>query len=255
MLCFFSIGLSAQEYYTFGKEGRMTLTKDGASHFAQLALSCLQQEYPNKLNQVLPDESMLQTPKALHPAFYGCFDWHSSVHGHWMLVRLLKQFPDLSEGAEIRQKLAQNLTAENIQAEVAYFEQSSKSWERMYGWAWLLKLSEELHTWKDEEGQRWAQNLQPLADAIKQRYVSFLPVQKYPVRTGVHPNTAFGLSFAWDYASATQDQDFLRLIEVSAKKILRQRSKLPDQLGAKRRRFSFGLPGRSKPDAQDFTIR
>ncbi len=198
-------------------EGRLNLTGEGASFFANLALTCLQQEYPNKLGQVLGGASSLKEPKELHPAFYGCFDWHSSVHGHWMLVRLLKQFPALPEAAEIRKKLGQNLTAENIAGEAEYFKNASKSWERMYGWAWLLKLAEELSTFDDPEARQWSENLQPLADAVIVRYKEFLPVQAYPVRTGVHPNTAFGLSFAWDYAHTTGDRAFQTIIEKRAK--------------------------------------
>ncbi len=198
-------------------DGLILLTTEGASHFAQLALSCIQKEYPNKLNQVLSDNSMLQEPRALHPAFYGCFDWHSSVHGHWMLVKLLKLYPQLPEAATIRQKLSENLTAENITGEVAYFKTASKSWERMYGWSWLMKLSEELATWKDKEAQQWSANLQPLTDAIIERYMQFLPIQQYPVRTGVHPNTAFGLSFPLDYANTVGHIELKSLIESRAK--------------------------------------
>ena len=193
--------------------GQLKMTPKGASHFAGLALSCLQKEYPNKLNQVLTDKSQLQEPTELHPAFYGCFDWHSSVHGHWMLVKLLKDFPNLPEASEIRKKLGENLTAENIAGEVAYMKTASKSWERMYGWSWLMKLAEELHTWKDADGQKWSKNLQPLTDVFIERYLNFLPIQTYPVRTGVHPNTAFGLSFAWDYANSTGHADLKNLIE------------------------------------------
>jgi hypothetical protein len=180
--------------------GQLTLTTEGASHFAQLALSCIQKEYPNKLNQVLQDSSGLQSPRSLHPAFYGCFDWHSSVHGHWMLVRLLRQFPKLPEAQQIRMMLRENLSQANIQAEVDYLQGASKSWERMYGWSWLLKLADELYDWDDPDGKKWKQHLQPLTNAFIQRYIDFLPKQHYPVRTGVHPNTAFGLSFALDYA-------------------------------------------------------
>ena len=199
------------------KNGQLKMTVKGASHFAGLALSCLQKEYPNKLNQTLPDKSHLKEPSELHPAFYGCYDWHSSVHGHWMLVKLLKDFPNLPEAKEIRRKLGENLTAENIVIEVAYFETASKSWERMYGWSWLMKLAEELHTWEDEDGQLWSKNLQPLTDEIIDRYMKFLPIQTYPVRTGVHPNTAFGLSFAWDYANSTKHLQLKNLIEKRAR--------------------------------------
>ena len=134
--------------------GRLKLTVEGASHFASLAMSCMQKEYPNKLNQTLNDENDLKEPTELHPAFYGCYDWHSSVHGHWMLVKLLKDFPNMPEANEIRKKLGENLTAENIRGEIKYLETSSKSWERMYGWSWLMKLAEELYTWKDTDGQK-----------------------------------------------------------------------------------------------------
>ena len=220
---YFSVLATAQNteksnpYLKKSLAGQLELSAKGASHFAKLALSCLQQEYPNKLNQVLPDSSMLQSPKQLHPSFYGCFDWHSAVHGHWMLVRLLKRFPNLPEAKDIRQKLNQNLTSENIAQEVAYFKQASKSWERMYGWAWLLKLSEELFTWNNREAQHWHIKLQPLTDAIIARYMEFLPLQHYPVRTGVHPNTAFGLSYAWDYANSTGNTALKNLIESRAK--------------------------------------
>ena len=174
-----SLMTHAQEipYLETNAQGGLQLTEAGASHFAQLALSCMQQEYPNKLNQVLKDEGQLKGPRDLHPAFYGCFDWHSAVHGHWMLIRLLKEFSGLPEEAEIRQKLSENLSESNILAEVKYLKTASAAWERMYGWAWLLKLAEELHTWEDPMGQSWSANLQPLTEAIIQRYIKFLPLQ------------------------------------------------------------------------------
>ncbi len=175
-----------------------------ASRCARLALKGVRREYPNKLDHVLNDAGEVQGPRALHPAFYGCFDWHSSVHGHWMLVRLLRLFPALPEAAEIRAALNENLTARNLEAEAAYLKQANRqSFERTYGWAWLLKLAEELHGWDDPDGKNWSRNLRPLAEALVQRYLDFLPKQTYPIRTGVHPNTAFGLAFALDYATAT----------------------------------------------------
>jgi hypothetical protein len=155
----------------------------------------------------------VQSPKALHPSFYGCYDWHSSVHGHWMLVRILKLFPNLPEASEIRAALAVNLTAENVRAEVAYLKQPGRqSFERTYGWAWLLKLAEELSRWNDEDGKQWTKNLQPLVDVLVEQYLSFLPKQTYPIRTGVHPNTAFGLSFALDYAANAGNSKLAALI-------------------------------------------
>jgi hypothetical protein len=189
------------------------LTSTKASHFAGLALKCVAKEYPNKLDHTMNDESEVQSPRTLHPSFYGCFDWHSSVHGHWMLVRLLRLFPDLPEASRIRAALNQNLTAANIKAEVAYLDRANRqSFERTYGWAWLLKLAQELSSWEDPDGKMWSRNLQPLADAMVVRYKRFLPRQTYPIRTGVHPNTAFGLAFALDYARAARDSELEALI-------------------------------------------
>ncbi len=209
--------ISQNPFLSKSDQGQLQLTEKGASHFANLALSCIQKEYPNKLGQVLKDENALKTPKELHPSFYGCFDWHSSVHGHWMLVRLLKTFPNLAEGPEIRKMLSTNLSAKNIQGEVDYLKTASKSWERMYGWSWLMKLSEELYDWDDTDGRKWKQNLQPLTDAIIKKYIDFLPKQTYAVRTGVHPNTAFGLSFALEYANKAKHSKLKKLITSRAK--------------------------------------
>lgn len=191
-----------------------SLTEKEASHFAALALKCVNRELPNKPEHVINSPSDVQSPKQLHPAFYGCYDWHSSVHGHWMLVRLLKTFPTLPEAQQIRKALNENLTGENIRAEAAYMAQPNRqSFERTYGWAWLLKLAEELHSWNDTDGEGWATSLQPLVDVIVKSYRNFLPKQTYPIRTGVHPNTAFGLAFALDYAKAVGDKDFEALLD------------------------------------------
>lgn len=177
---------------------------DQASHFAKLALACVQRELPNSIAHMISDPSDVQRPRDLHPAFYGCLDWHSAVHGHWMLVRLLRTIPTLPEAAAIRAALDANVTADNIAAEVAYFARPRRqSFERTYGWAWLLQLAAELHGWDDDGARRWSAHLQPLTEAMVDRYLAFLPKQTYPIRTGVHPNTAFGLAFALDYARAT----------------------------------------------------
>jgi hypothetical protein len=147
-----------------------------ASAFARLVLKGIQREYPNKPDHVLNEAADARTPKALHPAFYGCFDWHSSVHGHWLLVRLLRRFPDLPEGKKARAILQEHLTEENLKTEAAYFGQPNRqSFERTYGWAWLLKLAEELHGWDDADGRQWARNLRPLVEVIVRRYRDFLP--------------------------------------------------------------------------------
>jgi hypothetical protein len=195
-----------------------TLNIEEASRLASLPIHCINVEYPNKLNQTIGGNEDLKSPKELHPAFYGCFDWHSSVHGHWSLVSLLKQFPDLKEASEIKQKLLKNISKENIEKEVAYFfEKHNKSYERTYGWAWLLKLAEELHTWDNETARQLEKNLQPLTDLMVQKYADFLPKLKYPIRVGEHTNTAFGLTFAWDYANTVGDNKLRNLIEKRAK--------------------------------------
>lgn len=189
------------------------LTPQRASNFAQLALTGIGREYPNKPGHVLGGPDDLRTPKALHPAFYGCYDWHSAVHGHWMLARLLRLHPNLPEAKAIRSALGEHLTAANLKAEADYFRKpNNKSFERTYGWAWLLKLAQELHGWDDPDAKLWCRNLQPLVDIVVDRYLEFLPKQTYPIRTGVHPNTAFGLAFAFDYAEAVGHAKLKKII-------------------------------------------
>ncbi len=194
------------------------LTREQASAFAKLALKNLDQEFPHKPGVVWAKADEVKSPKATHPAFFGSFDWHSAVHGHWMLVRVVKLYPDLPEAKKIREVLTAHLTADNIKAETAVFaRKENKSFERPYGWAWLLKLATELHTWDDADARTWSANLKPLADLIASRYVEFFPKQTHPVRSGVHSNTAFGLTFAHDYAKATGDKKLREAIEERAK--------------------------------------
>ncbi|CAL2089291.1 conserved hypothetical protein [Tenacibaculum sp. 190524A05c] len=196
----------------------LSLTLEQANKLASLPIHCINVEYPNKLNQTIGSGKDLKSPKELHPAFYGCFDWHSSVHGHWSLVALLKQFPNIDNAETIKEQLLQNISKENIEKEVKYFYgKYNKSYERTYGWAWLLKLAEELHTWDDETARVLEKNLQPLTDLIVGKYFEFLPKLKYPIRVGEHTNTAFGLTFAWDYANTVSNTELKLLIETRAK--------------------------------------
>ncbi|MBI2807232.1 MAG: DUF2891 domain-containing protein [Planctomycetes bacterium] len=214
------------------------MTQQQASAFVKLAIKGIQQEYPNKPGHVLNGAADAKTPRELHPAFYGSFDWHSSVHGHWMLVRLLRRFPDLPERMAIRAALGKHLTAKNLKAEADYFDQPNrKSFERTYGWAWALKLAEELHGWDDVDAKKWSQNMKPLADILVARYLVFLPKQTYPIRTGVHPNTAFGLAFAWDYAKAVQHTRLRELIERRSRAYYAK---------------DYDAPARWEPDGNDF---
>lgn len=197
---------------------QITLNIEEANRLANLPLDCIQQPLPYKSGIVLAKPSDLAMPQEHHPAFYGCFDWHSAVHGHWSLIYLLKNFPALEKREDAIQKLQENLTAENIEKEVAYFSlnKESKTFERTYGWAWLLKLQEELYTWDDPMAKQWCENLKPLAAYISDAYIEYLPKLVYPIRVGEHTNTAFGLSFAYDYALTVNDTILKNSIESSA---------------------------------------
>lgn len=199
-------------------EDRVEMNLEEANKLANLPLACLNTQYPNKLGQTLGSEKDLLSPIDLHPAFYGCFDWHSSVHAHWSLVRLLKRYPKLEKASEIKEKLETSLTKENIAKEMEYFsKEHNLDYERTYGWAWLLKLSEELYTWDTDMGAELSANIKPLADLIEKRFADFLPKLNYPIRVGEHTNTAFALSFAYDYAVVTENLEFRSLIEKSAR--------------------------------------
>lgn len=194
-----------------------SITEIQAQHLASLPLKCLQQEYPNKLNQVLSDVADLESPKVLHPAFYGCFDWHSAVHGHWSLVYLLRLYPNIESRDLMIEKLQKQLTKENIAIEIAYFQKKNeKSFERTYGWSWLLKLQLELETHPEKFAQELATNLKPLTNLLIDRYIEFLPKLNYPIRSGIHQNTAFGLSFAWDYAKHANHLELQKSIRENA---------------------------------------
>lgn len=204
------------------------LNLEQANHLATLPLKCLQQEYPNKLGQLLLDSTEIASPKALHPAFYGCFDWHSSVHGHWSLVYLLNHFPELKSRTAIIEKLKVNLSKATIQQEIAYFSKPhEKSFERTYGWAWLLKLQMELDASSDAYAKDLAQNLQPLSDSIVHRYIEFLPKLNYPIRAGTHSNTAFGMNLAWDYAIYTKNEALRQNIEANAIRLFQKDQNCP----------------------------
>jgi len=235
------VSLTAQQtYYNVNKDNTaFHLTVQGASHLASLPLKCIEQEYPNKINHTaISDSDQVITPIKMHPSFYGCFDWHSSVHGHWMLVRLLKEYPDLPEAQKIRSLLSRTLSPQNIAVEVNYFNTPlTKSFERTYGWAWLLKLQQELNTWNDPDVIQWKKSLSPLCDSIVKIWLQFLPKQTYPNRTGVHPNTAFGLVFALDYARSVHNTTFENAIIAAAKKIYGK---------------DKNAPARWEPDGTDF---
>src|SRR5437016_3036431 len=190
-----------------------------AERFAKLALACVEKEYPNKISHVLNSDTDVAPPHKLTPAFYGCYDWHSSVHGHWLLVRLLRTFPDAPFAAAARDALGKSLTAENLKREAAYIRGEGRaSFERPYGFAWLLQLCAELREWDDEQAREMSVNLRPLEDAAVERLKNWLPKLSHPVRIGEHDQTAFGLGLILDYAHSTKNDSFAKLLTDSAKK-------------------------------------
>src|ERR1700736_1080586 len=190
-----------------------------AERFAKLALACVHKEYPNKISHVLNSDADVAPPRKLTPAFCGCYDWHSSVHGHWLLVRLLRTFPDASFAADAREALKKSLTAENLKQEAAYLRGTGRaSFERPYGLSWLLQLSSELREWDDPDAREWSTNLKPLEEAAVERLKTWLPKLSHPVRIGEHDQTAFGLGLMLDYARTVHDDALAKLIRDSAKK-------------------------------------
>ena len=185
-----------------------------AERFANLALACVHKEYPNKIAHVLNGDADVKPPRELTPAFYGCYDWHSAVHGHWLLARLARRFPEAPFAAKAREALDRSLTPENIAAEVRYFEGAGRNtFERPYGLAWLLQLAAELREWNDPQAQRWAQALRPLEKAAAVRIRSWAPKLTNPIRTGEHNQTAFGFGLILDWARTASDQATAELIE------------------------------------------
>ncbi len=177
------------------------LTPDIADRFAAIALGHVTREYPNKLDHVLTGEADALGPRALHPIFYGSFDWHSCVHGYWLLASVLRLYPEGREASALRALFDAHLTSELVAGELAYLARpSSAGFERPYGWAWLLKLQAELSAHDTDEGRRWAAALKPLAEGFAARFSTFLPKATYPVRNGSHASTAFAAVLAIDYA-------------------------------------------------------
>jgi hypothetical protein len=196
-----------------------TFDAKAAERFAKLALACVHKEYPSKIAHVLNSDADVAPPRKLTPAFCGCYDWHSSVHGHWLLVRLLRTFPDAPFAKDARDALKQSLTAENLKQEAAYIKgEGRSSFERPYGLSWLLQLCAELREWDDPQAREWSANLKPLEEVAVGRLKTWLPKLLNPVRVGEHDQTAFGLGLMFDYARTVHDDAFAKLIRDSAKK-------------------------------------
>ena len=190
-----------------------------AERFAKLALACVHKEYPNKISHVLNSDADVAPPRKLTPAFCGCYDWHSSVHGHWLLVRLVRTFPDARFAGAAREALKQSLTADNLKQEATYIRGTGRaSFERPYGLSWLLQLCAELREWDDPQAREMSANLRPLEEAAVERLKTWLPKLSHPVRIGEHDQTAFGLGLMLDYARTVGDEAFAKLVSDSARK-------------------------------------
>jgi hypothetical protein len=192
--------------------------QQAASRFANLALACVHKEYPNHILHTLNSDADVLPPRKLTPAFYGCYDWHSSVHGHWLLTRLSRTFPNADFTPKAKEALRQSLTKENLEQEAKYIQGEGRaSFERPYGLAWLLQLASELREWDDPDAKQMAENIRPLENAVLARLKTWLPKLSHPVRIGEHNQTAFGMGLMIDYARSTGDQPFAMLLEQKAR--------------------------------------
>ena len=191
-----------------------------ASRLARLPLECLEREFPNKPSNMIESDAQVLPPRRLSPAFYGCLDWHSAVHGHWTLVRLLRLYPDLPEAATARALLDRHLAPGPLAGELEYLRAPrNRTFERPYGWGWLLRLAAEAHQLPGEDGRRWSAALAPLAGCLGRAFADYLPRLSTPVRDGTHVNTAFGMIHALDYARGVGDRPLAALLERRAREL------------------------------------
>ncbi|HEV3410486.1 MAG TPA: DUF2891 domain-containing protein [Chthoniobacterales bacterium] len=190
-----------------------------AQRFAELALKCVHKEFPNKISHVMNSDADVAPPRELTPAFFGCYDWHSSVHGHWLLVRLVRTFPEAAFAKPAREALQRSLTPENLRKETEYLRGEGRaSFERPYGLAWLLQLCAELREWHDPFARELSANLRPLEAAALDRLTTWLPKLSHPLRIGEHNQTAFAVGLLIDYARTAENSAFAQLLTDKAKK-------------------------------------
>jgi len=203
---------------TIGSAGPAGRDDPSLEPYARLALDCVHREYPNKIAHVLNSDADARPPRALTPAFYGCLDWHSAVHGHWLLARFARLQPGSVLAGRARAALERSLTRENLAGEVAYLEGPGRaSFERPYGLAWLLQLAAELREWDDPQARTWSRALAPLEAAAADRLRTWLPRLSYPIRTGEHSQSAFALGLAFDWARVAGDAALTRQIGETAR--------------------------------------
>jgi hypothetical protein len=196
-----------------------TLDPAASARFAGLALKCLHNEFPNHISLTLNGDADVRPPRELTPAFYGCLDWHSDVHGHWLLVRLIRLLPSAAFVPDARLQLARSFTAANIDGEMGFLKQPGRaSFERPYGLAWLLRLAAELREWNDPQARAWSDTLRPLETEAAVRLKIWLPKLHYPIRVGEHDQTAFSFGLIWDWATVTGDTQMRELLTDAARR-------------------------------------
>ena len=206
----------------------LALNEPTATRFAGLALACVDREYPNQIRHIMTGDDDAGTPRQLTPAFYGCFDWHSAVHGHWLLVRLSRLFPEADFVDEARARLGENLTHDKLLAEAAYMAHPERAgFQRPYGLAWLLQLTAELDEWDDDQARQWREWLQPAEQIAVQRLHDWIPLLHYPIRDGEHSQTAFAFGLIHDYARRMNDQRTLAMLADAAERFYRADSDCP----------------------------
>jgi hypothetical protein len=209
-------------------DGRLTLSNVGASYFANLSLACTDSAYPHFYLEKLQKPEDLKPPEKLWPSFYGCYDWHSGVHNHWALIKLLKTYPNIKEAGAIKDKLEHSFNADNILQELKYMQSHQEDdFEFPYGTSWLMKVAEELNTWKDPLAKKWLKNLQPLVNFLAEKYIKQLPTIDDATYTGDHYSTAFGISFALDYARSVKNDSLEAVCVAAAKKFYEPITKFP----------------------------
>lgn len=219
ILAMLQIGVS---FFIFGDASAANspkrLTEKTANSWAELVLQGVDTEFPNKIPVTYLSRDQIKSPVESFPAFFGCFDWHSSVHGHWLLARLLKLFPEMDSAARVRQVLSRHLSAENLKQEAEFFARDEqKTFERMYGWSWYLRLVMELDDWDDPDAMSWRKNLHPLETVFVDRVMAYVPLLTFPIRTGQHTDTGFALGQLLDYARAMGHGELESLVVFRAK--------------------------------------
>ena len=208
----FSIGCSYKQ--ELQNIENIKLNENLAKELVSLSIKCVDKKYPYKIGYRFVDEDWLKPHYEITPSFYGCWDWHSAVHGHWAMVKILKDFPEISDRDIIIEKLDNNLSEMNLNKEFEFFSQDfAKGFERTYGWAWLMKLYSELISWENENAQKWASNMKPLVNLLSDRTIEFLDKLSTPLRPGTHANTAFSFSLMIEYATIAEDEELMSKIK------------------------------------------